>query len=197
MCSGLGGATEPSPGPCGGGGGWAPEGSPPSGTYLPTPSASQTLKWEGAQETGGQRACLIAADRKRCLAGPGRAGPDGWVSRSLLQDPLLALSFESHVTACLFIHHLLSACCLLSTMVHLGTYREQKQTLHPCPDLTAEDMLIDPESRWALPSQTRGAGAREVSSLSVAFATCKGLSSQRLCFLGSSQWSVRIMCPSY
>lgn len=61
--------------------------------YLPTPSSSQTLDCEGAQETGGQRACLTSADRKRCLAGPGRADPGGWVSRSLPQVPL---SFELH-----------------------------------------------------------------------------------------------------
>lgn len=56
--------------------------------------------------------------------------------RPLPQVPLLALSFELHVTARLLTHHLLSACCLLSMMVHLGLHSEQKQTLPPCPVLT-------------------------------------------------------------
>lgn len=52
------------------------------GEYLPPP----TLEWERAQEMGGQRACLISADRKRCLAGPGECGPR-WLGVSV--PPLL------------------------------------------------------------------------------------------------------------
>lgn len=35
--------------------------------------------------------------------------------------PSLALSFELHCCDSLFIHHLLSACCLLSMVAHLGS----------------------------------------------------------------------------
>lgn len=53
---------------------------------------------------GVQRAHLISADRKWCLAGQGRAGLRGWVSWFLPRVPLLTLTFELQCRDCSFIH---------------------------------------------------------------------------------------------
>ncbi|ELK33980.1 Breast carcinoma-amplified sequence 4 [Myotis davidii] len=96
---------------------------------------------------------------------PRKGWPRWLVSGSLPQVPLLALSFELRVTACLLIHHLLSACCLLSMVVHWDYIVSRDRPCPPLPSSQPEDVLIDAQRSGGVLLPRHGLASRRPAGL--------------------------------